>query len=111
MLQKFIHVTKKIKGASSDKDCEVLTVDRPAAPQYEWTHYRYHLAYEDWQREACELLEIEFIRLFHWQDGGPDVVLTRPDLCALTSIGADGNCLFRALCYIISGSEDQHLEI
>ena len=30
---------------------------------------------------------------------------------SLKSIGGDGNYLFRALCYIISGSEDQHFEV
>ena len=30
---------------------------------------------------------------------------------SLKSIGGDGNCLFRALCYIISGLKDQHLQV
>ena len=30
---------------------------------------------------------------------------------SLRSIGGDGNCLFRALCYIISGSEAKHGEL
>jgi len=40
--------------------------------------------------------------------GGPDVVLTRPNKRRLRSIVGDGNCLSRALSYIITGSEDQH---
>ena len=39
------------------------------------------------------------------------MILTRPDMRSLRSIGGDGNCLFRALCYIISGSEAQHGEL
>lgn len=39
------------------------------------------------------------------------MILTRPDMRSLRSIGGDGNCLFRALCYIISGSEAQHQEL
>ena len=62
-----------------------------------------------WQRQACEFLGIHFVRPFQCQDGGPHVVLTKPDLRSLRSIGGDGNCLFRALCYIISGSQDQHM--
>ena len=65
----------------------------------------------EWHRQACELLGIRFVRPFWHQDGGPHVILTRPDLRSLRSIGGDGNCLFRALCYIISGSEDQHKEL
>ena len=73
--------------------------------------YRYYPVDEHWQRQACKLLAIHFIHSFQRQDGGSDVVLTRPDLHSLKSIGKDGNCLFRALCYIISGSEDQHLQL
>ena len=39
------------------------------------------------------------------------MILTGPDMCSLRSIGGDGNCLFRALCYIISGSEAQDGEL
>ena len=91
---KSIHIAKKAKVASNDKDCEVLSVDRPVTTRYEWTHYRYHPVDGDWQRRACELLGIRFTCQFQWQDGRPDVVLTRPDLRSLRSIGGDGNCLF-----------------
>ena len=62
--------------------------------------------HEDWQRQTCELLRIWFIHPFQLQDGAPDAVLTRPDLCSLRSVAGDGNCLFRTLCYIITGSKD-----
>ena len=39
------------------------------------------------------------------------MILTRPDMHSLRSIGGDSNCLFMALCYIISGSQDQHEEL
>ena len=51
------------------------------------------------------------VRPFQRQDGGSDMILTRADMRSLRSIGGDGNCLFRALCYIISGSEAQHGEL
>ena len=35
-------------------------------------------------------------------------VLTRPNLRSLKRIAGDGNCLFRAISYIITGSEQQH---
>ena len=108
---KSVHVPKRAKVTSGVNDCEVVAVHRSVAPRYEWMDYRYYPVDEHWQRQACELLAIRFIRSFQRQDGGPDVVLTRPDLRSLKSIGKDGNCLFRALCYIISGSEDQHLQL
>ena len=48
---------------------------------------------------------------FQQQDGGPDVILTRPDLHSLRSIGGDGNHMFRSLSYVISGSEEHRFEI
>ena len=89
---------KKRKVADDNKDCEVVGVHRPAAPQYEWSDYRYYPADEAWQRQACELLGIRFVRPFQRQEGGSDMILTRPDMRSLRSIGGDGNCLFRALC-------------
>ena len=103
--------TKKHKFTKSNKDCEVVAVDRPVMPRYEWSDYRYYPVNEEWQRRACDLLGIQFLHPFCRQDGGPHVVLTRPDLRSLKSIGADGNCMFRALSYIVSGSENQHLEV
>ena len=88
-----------------------MAVERPAAPQYEWLDYRYYPVDQAWQRQACDLLGIRFVRPFQRQDGGSDMILTRPDQRSLRSIGGDGNCLFRALCYIIIGSQDQHKEL
>ena len=102
---------KKRKVTTSDHDCEVVAVDRPVVPQYEWRNYRYYPVNEEWQRCACELLGIRFVRPFQWQDGGPHVILTRQDLRSLRSIGGDGNCMFRSLSYVILGSEEQHFEV
>ena len=94
-----------------DKDCEVVAAHRPVVPLYEWGNYRYYPVDEEWQRHACELLGIQFVHPFRRQDGGPHIILTRPDLHSLKSIVGDGNCMFRSLCYIISGSEHQHSDV
>ena len=39
------------------------------------------------------------------------MILTRPNCRSLKRIVGDGNCLFRSLCYIITGSEEQHLAL
>ena len=49
---KSIPLAKRSKVAASDKDCEVVAVDRPVAPRYEWSHYKYHPVNEEWQRQA-----------------------------------------------------------
>ena len=49
--------------------------------------------------------------MFECQAGGVDVILRHPNLRTLHNIQGDGNCLFRAMSYLITGSEKQHLEI
>ena len=43
--------------------------------------------------------------------GGPTVPLTRPDMRSVRHIQGDGNCLFWAFSYILTGSEEQHLAV
>jgi len=43
--------------------------------------------------------------------GGPDVPLTPPDQGAIKHIELDDNCFFRSICYIVTGSEEQHMAI
>ena len=76
-----------------------------------WPDLRYYPVDEEWQHNACETIGLQFKSLFVHSNGGPDVVLTRPDCRSLKKIKGDGNCLFRALCFIITGSEDQHFAL
>ena len=77
----------------------------------EWPEYRYYPVDEEWQHNACNQLGLSFVRPFTCVPGGPDVVLTRPDDMSLKKIVGDGNCLFRSLCYITTGSQTQHFEL
>ena len=45
------------------------------------------------------------------REGGPNIPLTRPDMRSVKRIEGDGNCLFRAFSYIITGSESQHMAV
>ena len=49
--------------------------------QTKWTDYRYFPIDEEWQRQACRLLNLH----------GPDVILTLPDTFHLRHIYGDGN--------------------
>ena len=73
--------------------------------------YRYFPVDEEWQRQTCRLLNLRFIQPFERESGGPDVILTLPDTCCLRHIRGNGNCLFCAMSFIITGSESQHFEI
>lgn len=78
-----------------------------------WPNLRYYHVNEEWQRQACNILGLEFIAVSNCDRGrgGPDTILTRPDCRSLKRILGDGNCLFRFLSYIITGSEQQHFEL
>ena len=56
---------------------------------------------------------LEFVALSNCacDRGGPDTILTRPDCRSLKRILGDGNCLFRSLCCVITGSEQQHFAL
>ena len=65
--------------------------------------------HEQWQRTACNLTGLQFVSRCDLEGGGPSVPLTRPH--RVRHILGDGNCLFRSLSYIITGTEAQHLQV
>ena len=71
----------------------ITTVQRAFAPRTEWADYRYYPVDEEWQKQACRTLGLVFVQPFHHASGGPDVILTWPDIRSLKSIRGDGNCL------------------
>ena len=48
---------------------------------------------------------------FQRESGGSDQILTLSNTSTLRQIQGDGNCLFRAMSFIITGSQSQHFEI
>ena len=64
-----------------------------------------------WQRQKCQLLNLQYCRANRFGSGGPQCALTRPNLRTVRHIMADGNYLFRALSYVLTGSEDDHMAI
>ena len=54
---------------------------------------------------------LQFRSCFVCSPGSSDIPLTRPNLRRLRTIEGDGNCMLRALSYIITESEDQHYKI
>ena len=93
------------------RNCKITAVDKPSMAITEWRDYRYHPVDVDWQRQKSSQLGLRFIRPFLRQDSDSDMILSQPDLRSLKRISGDGNVLFRAMSYIITGSEDQHFEI
>lgn len=73
--------------------------------------FKFHTVDETWQRSACETLGLHFISANGVSRGGRDVPLTRPDFKKINSILGDGNCMFRSLSYVTTGTENQHVEL
>ena len=69
-----------------------------------WPEYRYHQVDESW-------MGLQFREVFQCQSDGTNIILTHPDMTTLRNTYGDGNCLFRAFSYIITGSENQHFEV
>ena len=70
---------------------------------------RYNPVSPDWQRQACQQLGLRFVSDNGSAPCGPNVPLAYP-ACG-KKIQGDGNCLFRALCYVVTGSERQHFRL
>ena len=105
-------VNQPIKKPKHNDDCIITdTVNVIGPNRTVWPEYRYHQTDERWQQQACTRLGIRFVCSAGFQPGGPDTVLTRPDLRSLRNVQPDGNCCFRALSYVTTGTEAQHMEI
>ena len=102
--------SKRSKLFDDDDDCHIAGVENDYQRTV-WSELRFYPVDETWQRQACETLGLQFKTVFCHQSGGPDTVLTCPDDHLLRNVRGDGNCLFRALSYMITGSEDQHFAL
>ena len=60
---------------------------------------------------TCDFMGLWFRRPNRVSRGGPDVPIGPPDPHATKPIGGDGNCFFRSISYIITGSELQHMDV
>ena len=104
----------KTQAGKNDGDCIYTgTVSTVSCQRTSWPNLRYYPVNDEWQRQACNMLGLEFNTVSNCAHsrGGPDTILTRPDCRSLKRIVGDGNCLFRSLCYIITGSEQQHFAL
>ena len=97
---------KEVGSSSADLVC--LSSAQPEVPT--WYHTaRYNPLTEEVQRRVCCQLGLNFVCANRCTPGGPNVALRYPT--SMHRIRGDGNCLFRALCYVITGSQMQHFRL
>lgn len=83
-------------------------VTNDVAQQRTWSMFRYFQTSIEWQKRKCIDLGLQYVGPNKTHGGSPDTVLTKPDKRSIKKIVGDGNCLYRSLSYILTGSEDQH---
>ena len=115
-LSKPLHTSpKKLKRSQSLKSDDAGPTKKPCTCTNELgrrsmrTRRTFNPVHEQWQHTACNLTGLRFVSRCDLDDGGPNVLLTRPR--RVRHILGDGNCLFRSLSYVITGTEAQHLQV
>ena len=101
--------SKKVKvNTTSEQDdgCVITHTETPAV-----SPFSFHTVDVQWQQSACQQLGLQYTTQTRVRAGGPTVPLTRPDMRSVRRIQGDGNCLFRAFSYILTGSEESHMAI
>ena len=83
---------------------------RTQLPVQQRNMYKYYPLTPEIQQQACRhYLGVQFVCDNGCAPGGPNVAVTNPR--SIQVIQSDGNCLFRAFSYVITGSESQHYRI
>ena len=95
--------TFKRPHPTTSKDWGGVVAYEPPVLQTVWPEYRYYPVDEEWQRQACALMSLRFVCPFERDSGDHDQILTLPNVSTLRHPGGDGNCLFRAMSFIITG--------
>ena len=93
---------------SSSADLVCLSSPQPGVPR--WREVcRYNPLTPELQQQVCQQLSLRFVCANKCSAGGPGIALNYPT--SVHRIQGDGNCLFRALSYVITGTERQHLRL
>ena len=96
------------RACTSSPDVECLSPTQSIVPV--WFHGGcYNPIRVEEQHRLCDELHLHFVCDNGCSLGGADVPLGHPT--SIHHIRGDGNCLFRALCYAITGSERQHFRL
>ena len=62
------------------------------------------------QRRWCDVLNLRFVApVAYYGPGSPSTYMTVPNITV--NVPSDGNCLFFALSYIVTGSKKQHAQM
>ena len=97
--KKDVQIVEKSVGAGAGGQCSV------------WADFRFYPVNSQWQRHLCQQLGLSYQRADRFGRGGPTCALTLPNLTTVRRIASDGNCVFRALLYVLTGSQGEHMTV
>ena len=103
--------TNKKKSHADEGYKQTKPVHTSEPTEIQGSPLKFHPVDEHWQQTACGIMGLQFHGKNRIRPGGPNIPLTAPDMHTVKHIKGDGNCLFRALAYIITGSEEQHMAV
>ncbi len=81
----------------------------PSTQNVSWPQFRFFQVDEDWQRQWCSKLDLPYSSTYERSIGSSNTILTRPDRQSVRVMLGDGNCLFRSLSCVLTGSQQHHL--
>uniref|UniRef100_A0A1X7V559 OTU domain-containing protein n=1 Tax=Amphimedon queenslandica TaxID=400682 RepID=A0A1X7V559_AMPQE len=101
----------KLKACNPKKDDVIFTYEEPPNPDIV-RRRQYYPGNEEFQRRWCEILNLKFVTAARILPGSPTTLLSDERVPNSTlDVPGDGNCLFYALSYLITGSISQHYEL
>ena len=106
-----IKVKRKSPSTQTTQAKRKCSRSNPTQTQVHENPLKFNPVNKQWQQNACSQIGLQFYANNRVRGGGPNAPLTRPDMRSVKRIEGDGNCLFRAFSYIITGSESQHMAV
>ena len=98
------------KRSNTNDDVEII---EELSRSFDCSHpnFRYYQVDEQWQRHWCSMLRLECTKIYDRSSGSSDTPLTAPTARCVQHILGDGNCLFRSLSFVLTGSQQSHMNV
>ena len=81
----------------------------PPVQQVSWPQFRFYQVNEEWQQRWCSELGLPYCSPYNSTRGSATTTLTRPDRQTVLEMMRDGNCLFRSMSYVLTGSQEYYM--
>ncbi len=101
---------KKCLSNIIDQNQITTSIDHsPSIQTISWPQFRFFQVNVEWQRQWCSKLGLPYCSTYERSIGSSNTILTRPDRQSVRVMIGDGNCLFRSLSCVLTGSQQHHL--